>query len=217
MYVHKRLCIVENGEALGGCSSLGIQPDICTKVDTMSVSAARNEGLYAVRSTDADAWVSMMDDDDWYGPEYLREVSFLVTSGRAEVYGKQRHFVALPSKGLCLFQPQVHDMYVPYVHGPTLSFRAADSLLFLEQKEAEEITWCCRMRALGARVYTSSVYHMLYMRRMGDNAHTWKASDRLVARASSGGRPWYNAPVVDLDVVCGRKSWSCTRVDSSTE
>jgi hypothetical protein len=162
--------------------------------------------MYAIRDRGG-GWISMWDDDDWYGPAYLSEMVELIESGKAEVYGKQRHFVATPSRGMALFNEKGQNKYAMHVHGPTLVFRAEEGRAFHEQKEAEEIRWCHEMMKLGARIWSASIHHLLYLRWEGGHSHTWMASDDLVAHASMSNDYIYEFDSVDMRIVTGEEPW----------
>ena len=204
-YRYKRLCIVENGLAVGGCRRLGFRPDLVI-ASRSNVSHARNEGMFAVREFKDDAWVAMWDDDDWYGPHYLEEAALLTLTGKAQIYGKLRHFVTFQDRRMFLFGAVHQHSYVPAVHGPSLVFRPSEAVAFRPSKEAEEISWCNAMRALGARVWASSVHHLLYVRHGG--SHAWQASDELVKAASAAGDIVYEFEAADLTVVTGAVDWA---------
>lgn len=201
----KKLCIVENGEALGACERLGIVPHLIINSDAQ-VSRARNAGMYAIRERGG-GWISMWDDDDWYGPGYLSEMAELIESKRADIYGKHRHFVATPNRGLWLFNEKAQNKPSWHVHGPTLVFRAEEGVLFKEQKEAEEIRWCHDMGKLGARVWAASIHHLLYLRYDGAHEHTWEADDDRVAFASVSNDYCYQLDSIDTRIVKGEEDW----------
>jgi glycosyltransferase involved in cell wall biosynthesis len=205
-YANKKLCIVENGEAIGGCYRLGLHADMVV-TSREHVSHARNEGMYAVRDRHDDGWVCMWDDDDWYASAYLTEIAVLIEEDKAEVYGKHRHFVAFPNNGLYLFNERNQNKYVEFVHGPTLTFRPEEAVLFHVQREAEEIRWCADMRKLGARVWASSVHNMLYLRYTMGHQHAWNAEDGLVLMASKQNDYYYWLGDTDLDVITGKVPW----------
>ena len=201
----KRLCIVENGEALGACERLGIVPHLIITSEAQ-VGRARNAGMYAIRERGG-GWISMWDDDDWYGPAYLAEMAELTESGKANIYGKHRHFVATPKNGMCLVNEKGQNKYSQHVHGPTLVFRAEEGRAFHEQKEAEEIRWCYDMAKLGARIWAASVNHLLYLRWDGEHEHTWEADDSLVAHASMSNDYVYHLNSTDTRIVTGELDW----------
>ncbi len=205
-YQNKKLCIVENGEAVGACKRLGFTPDLVV-TSRPHVSHARNEGMYAVRDLNEDCWVAMWDDDDWYGPEYLSEMAALAASGKATVYGKQRHFVAFPDNGLYLFNEYNQNKYTDSVHGPTLVFRPEEGIVFKVQREAEEIRWCYEMSRLGAKIWAASIHHLLYLRYDSGHSHAWQAQNGTVVSASRKNDYIYWLGDVDLSVVSGEADW----------
>lgn len=209
-YGNRKLCIVENGDAVGACKRLGFTPDLVV-TSRPHVSHARNEGMYAIRDLGIDCWLSMWDDDDWYGSEYLEEMASLAASDKANVYGKQRHFVAFPDHGMYLFNEVNQNKYTDSVHGPTLVFRPEEGIVFKVQREAEEIRWCYEMSRLGARIWSASIKHLLYLRYDQGHEHAWKAPSGTVVSASRKNDFFYWLGDVDLDVVTGSVDWK-TRV-----
>lgn len=201
----KQLCIVENGEAVGACERLGICPHLIVTSEAQ-VGRARNAGMYAIRERGG-GWISMWDDDDWYGPAYLSEAAELIETGKANIYGKQRHFVATPNSGMALFNEKGQNKYAYHIHGPTLVFRAEEGRAFHEQKEAEEIRWCHDMMKLGARIWSSSIHHLLYLRYGADHDHTWEANDSKVGFASMSNDYAYVLDSTDMRIVTGEEDW----------
>ena len=201
----KRLCIVENGAAIGACERLGIVPHLIVTSEPHQ-SHARNEGMYAIRNRGG-GWIAMWDDDDWYGPAYLSEMVGLIEEGKADIYGKHRHFVATPDSGMLLYNEKGQNKHSRHVHGPTLVFRAEEGRLFRVQKEAEEIRWCFEMHDLGARIWAASIYHLLYLRWGDEHEHTWEADDSLVSQASMSNDYIYQLDSASLKVVTGKEDW----------
>src|SRR5690606_4134641 len=78
----KKLCIVENGPAIGACKVAGFEPDLLLTSDVAHPSAARNVGLDALADFGEDTHVCCMDDDDFYGSFYQAEHLLFAARGR---------------------------------------------------------------------------------------------------------------------------------------
>ena len=206
-YPHKKLCIVENGDAIGGCVRHGIKPDLVVSSRIAQVGIVRNVGVHAIRELHDDSWIAMCDDDDWYGPAYLEELIGLAKQKKADIYGKLRNFVAFPSCGLHLFNELNSNSFVPCVHGPSLFFRPEGAVEFRAQNEAEEYQWCMDMAKRGAKIWAASVHHLLYLRYASAHDHAWQSNDMTIAMASAANDRVYWFGPVDLGVVTGKVDW----------
>jgi hypothetical protein len=201
-HLDKRLVIVENGAAIGGCAERGIVPDLLTTSEP-HVSHARNAGIHAVREQGG-GFVSMWNDDDWYGPWYVAEQ--VENAHRATVVGKRPHFVHLDGDGLYLFRAPRAWCAARKLFGPTLGFHAEEVCDFPVTDQAEEYEWAQHMRQQGATLFSLSLHHFLYMRRAV--GHTWQADFDLVRASFAGSDPvYYLGPEVLPAVVAGYAPW----------
>lgn len=212
---NKRLIIVENGPAVGGCARQGIVPD---KVVTSEEHAAdaRNAGVYAVID-EGGGWVCMMDDDDYYGPNYLAEYAIWVQKGIAEVYGKQRHFVGYTKNGLYLYNERNALKYSPVLHGPTFCFRAEEAVYYRRTPAGEEMDWAAQMQSLGFRMFATSIHHFMYLRGGNPEDHTWQVEDAWVHETAKCNDYHYWFGDIDLRVVDGVVPWQPAVKETSGE
>lgn len=190
----KKLCIVENGDAVGYCKQVGFSPDLLLSSDAHP-SKARNVGLAALR--DLDAHFCCMDDDDWYGHYYQQEhVAF---SARGRITGKMTHWVRFEGLGtLWLFNRQRAGREVAWVHGATLGGFARDVGDFPVVHLGEELALCRAHRDAGGTVQNTSVGHFVYMRRRNEQEHLYQITPRGFANEQG---PWFEEHRDDFSLV----------------
>jgi hypothetical protein len=195
-YHKKKLVIVENGKAVGTCKKHGFSPDLLLKSKTHQ-SYAKNEGLIELESRgySGDVWTTW-DDDDYYGPHYLEELA--ANAHKAEVIGKANSFMRMTDGELYLLGKWAQNDYVNLIHGPTVTGRVGQSLLFEVIEWGEDLLWTRRMRELGAKVWATSRYNWCYFR-YANTKHTWLISDEELKISNSGNL--YNYGPFDKDIV----------------
>lgn len=165
---------------------------------TFGVGAARRAGVAAAPDG---AYVVSMDDDDWYGPDYLREHAGLAKQGR--IVGKQLHFVSFAGTDeIALLRPHIRETPVTFLAGGTIGGFVQD-LAWPELECSEDMELCSRVRASGGEVWHSSIYQVLYQRREDPISHTYKANPWTII-AFQGGHWFRRFPREGFEkLVCG--------------
>jgi glycosyltransferase involved in cell wall biosynthesis len=199
-YFNKKLVIVENGKGIGTCKAHNLQPDLLLSSGPHQ-SWAKNEGILKLRALGYgnDFW-STWDDDDYYGPKFLEELAANVH--KADVIGKAKSFIKLTDGRLYLIAKPPENSLVTsaIIHGPTITAKVGESLLFEHLPFAEDLKFVDQMREQGATFYVTSRYNWCYMR--NENAeHTWQIGDDEFRFANSGSFIDYGP--FDKDVVNG--------------
>jgi glycosyltransferase involved in cell wall biosynthesis len=158
-----RLVLVENGPAVGTvrCDD----PRLVVISSAHGHASAMNAGLDWLRARGGGAW-ARMDDDDWYGPTYLRDqfASMLVTG--ADVVGKTWGFVRLQD-GLYLFDnPRLCWDSGHGLTGGTICAGHASVPRF-EDRQDDDTWWCNSARGAGLKVWATSEHGYVYDRSQG--------------------------------------------------
>ena len=177
---------------------MGFVPNLLLTSDKHQ-SIARNVALDAVR--EMDDYVVFMDDDDYYGPEYLTEHRECAKHGR--LVGKYSHWVRFEGVCTALFRQSRANSKQQWVRAGTLGGFAREFPDFPEQPIAEEIRLCEEFRLRGGEVWNSSISHVLYERREDTLDHAYGISNAGFARVH--GPTFVRYPLDCLEYVNGRR------------
>jgi hypothetical protein len=191
--VRGRLIVVENGPAVGTFPASRAHAVI--RCERAHHAAAKNAALDWIEARgDGAPWVTM-DDDDYYGPEYLADT--LAVLERADVTGKVRGFVAFDD-GLWRFAPGFDGGACGgrILTGGTIGARATRQRF--QCVTDDDRRYCDATRAAGLRIEASPPRGYCYDRRT-THAHAWAAS-QTAARLSFGAAEYYGlAPPYAVD------------------
>jgi len=181
-YKNKRLLVVENGDALGVYEREWPFPEVrIIKSQATSASGARNAGLNWLRLFHPGAFVVTMDDDDYYGPEYLSEHALHARPWR--INGKRWGWVSFDS-GVVYFG----NGWTP---GPARGLLLGGTMGFFEHPElrfdesvlcGEDSVFCREANSLGMSTNLLTAQHYCLSREGSPDAHTHKAKDSKIWR-----------------------------------
>ena len=122
-------------------------------------------------------YIAKMDDDDYYGEEYISDMMLATRYSDADVLGKGTYFAYMEETndtGLRTLRPE-HE-FTNLVAGPTLVVRreVLKRIKFPEQKPRGSDTGFLR-RAVqeGCSVYSSDRFNFILVRRSKPGTHTW--------------------------------------------
>jgi hypothetical protein len=153
--------LVENGPGIGA-----VPAGACVDVvrSAASAGAARNVGVQRARELHCDI-VSFLDDDDYYGPDYLDEARIALES--RDVVHKGIGFVRLPD-GLHLFE---HRRAYRTMLGNSLSARVDACPSFTECSSGEELAFTAEARRRGLREDVLPPFGFVYDRSQAGHAY----------------------------------------------
>jgi len=196
-----QLVVVESGAALGACANISaakFKQPVVTESKIAHSGAARNAGLAVVRAAGGGI-VCFWDDDDWYGPQYVREAAYALQQTGATVVGKQWHYVDYDGEYMFRFNEQRSPNICRAVVGPTITVRSEDALSF-ESRYLDDILWCEAMRQQGATFSLTSMEHYVHRRHSGNYTGHYSV-EQLVYRMGEGS--YLGAP--DYAVAAGER------------
>ncbi|WP_028279907.1 glycosyltransferase [Arthrobacter sp. H5] len=129
--------------------------------------------------------VTKMDDDDFYGPNYLSDQLHALNYSGATIVGKQAHYMYLESKDATMlrFAHREHR-FTRMVMGPTLM---GDRSVFTQYPfkavmTGEDTRFLQTVSAAGGSVYSSDRFNYFQYRK--DSGHTWDVeTEKLLASA----------------------------------
>lgn len=127
--------------------------------------------------------IAKFDDDDYYGPKYLSSSFEVFQKTGADVIGKASHLVYFQqSELLAIRDPNRENRYVNFVNGSTLMFnkKIFDEVTFANISIGEDTLFCRSCIKKGIKIFSSDIYHHVYIRRKSKSSHTWKVSDKFL-------------------------------------
>ncbi len=201
----KKLVIVFNGRALGTELAQQQMMSAAHHYSAMVLtsgthqSVAKNIALSEIRKQGG-GFTVVMDDDDWYGPQYLTEAC-----GYAKTYdiiGKGRHFMSVDGN-LWLCAREARAFEVTWLTGGTIACWAESAPEYPLLSSGEDVAFCALGRQRGMRTFGTDLYHYLY-RRESKQDHAWPITyEQLRQYESAHGA--LDLGVEDLRVVTGER------------
>lgn len=127
------------------------------------------------------AVVTKMDDDDWYGPNYLRDQLAVMRVTGADVVGKQATYLYVESADVTLlrFSEREHR-WTDFVLGPTLMAHRTvfEDIPFEPRTTGEDSAFLSSAADAGYRIYASDRFNFRQYR--GGDTHTWTVQDQHI-------------------------------------
>lgn len=136
-----------------------------------------------------------MDDDDFYGPNYILDMMLEMRAVDADIFGKPTGFIYLEEKDQLLLRHEAGDSQhihgsqnVPHMCGATISgkMQSFPEIQFSEDLRACVDTDFLRLcKVAGLRIYLSNIHGFAAMRGKDKTSHTWRAGDDLLKKNST--------------------------------
>lgn len=143
-----------------------------------------------VSSTDGEV-IAKMDDDDLYGEHYLLDALYALRFSRADLVGKQAHYLYSGPRNetLLRFEHKEHR-FTDFVMGPTLvGYREIfEQFPFSHLSRGEDSDFLRQLARAGKKIYSTDRFNFVQMRSGADHRHSWTVSD---AELLASGRVQY--------------------------
>lgn len=207
-FPQKTLVLVENGPSVGQLAARA--PGAIVVTSEQHIASAKNAALHEVRKRGG-GFTAIFDDDDWYSEHYLDEaVGF---ARQADVVGKTRHFLDVEGVFWCCWVDRANRRSQHAVGGTICGW--AETLPdYPRVTPADDLALCTKLLEMGAKIWSSSIYHYLYRRHGGE--HTWS-----ISRENWNRLPFMIGAIelgeVDLRVVSGERNVSRYRIRGRNE
>jgi spore maturation protein CgeB len=128
------------------------------------------------------AVLTKMDDDDYYGPRYLLDMLHALDFSKADVVGKQAHYMHFATTQATVLRiPHMEHRLTRFVVGPTITARREvfENNPFEAINRGEDTAFLRAVTTAGGSIYSADRYNFCQMRQ-GDG-HTWDVSDEELA------------------------------------
>lgn len=126
--------------------------------------------------------LSKMDDDDYYGPNYLADLLHALEFSRADVVGKLAHYMHFTSnKANVLRMQHLEHTFSRTVMGPTITARREvfKAHPFEALNRGEDTAFLKTVTAAGGTIYSADRYNFCQMRT--SEGHTWDVLEEELA------------------------------------
>ena len=147
-------------------------------------------------------YLAKMDDDNFYGRHYLRDLVRAFAYTNAAAVGKWAHLVHLESSKATLLRfGHAEHRYTDLVQGGTIMTERATAarLRFEHLPRRVDTTFLDKLRAEGGSVYSADRFNFVSVRRADPGSHTWTITERqLLARRAQ--LLFYGEPYVHAEV-----------------
>jgi spore maturation protein CgeB len=158
--------------------------------DMVLLTAPRSVPLGACLNMCVDAAsgdvLTKMDDDDFYGSQYLSDQLYALEYSGADVVGKQAHYMYLSALNATLLRfPEWEHRYTRSVMGPTIMGHAGTfrRFPFANVGQGEDSGFLKDVAADGAVVYSSDRFNYCQQRSTSD--HTWTVTEAELLASGS--------------------------------
>lgn len=131
--------------------------------------------------------IAKFDDDDYYSPYYLQEQIKELNRTKSDIVGKHACLVYLEAtRQLIIRSPKEQHKPVIFVQGGTVLFRkqVTKQVLFPDRSIGEDVNFLRSCARKGYRVFATSTYNYVYIRRKNKGSHTWKVKDHFYLKGS---------------------------------
>jgi glycosyltransferase involved in cell wall biosynthesis len=168
------------------------EPKILRFPEEVSLGACLNQG---VRVANYD-FVTKMDDDDYYGPDYLKEVYETLVQKDADVVGKSSFYIYFKKNHeLCLYNPNRENQWIVnnglykssyFLSGATLAFKKKilEKIRFPDVNVGEDSGFQRLCFDNGLKMYSLSKEHYAYIRYNYPRHHHSDAKEQFLRRQS---------------------------------
>lgn len=156
---------------------------VLTFPETVSLGLKLNAAIAEAKGE----FIAKFDDDDWYFPNYLRDMILTFDFSGADLAGKWSFPVWLegPDKLLLRNPTHEHKLSPPFVAGPTFVARRSwlEKIPFADRSQGEDTDIIKRTLAAGGKLYSADHFNFVQFRAADVSHHTWRAEAELFERS----------------------------------
>lgn len=124
--------------------------------------------------------VAKIDDDDYYGPNYLLDACLALQYSGAALVGKTSFFCYVESTDdFALRFPDKHYRYFKHVQGGTLTWsrKKTANLRFERVRQGTDSLFLKALLVKGCKIYSSDPFNFIHVRYASAHDHTWTIED----------------------------------------
>ncbi|MCL6570410.1 MAG: glycosyltransferase [Bacillus sp. (in: Bacteria)] len=125
-----------------------------------------------------DDFIAKFDDDDYYGPDYIKSAMDAFKDNNISIIGKSSYYIYFKNKKALIHVSGTENSITDTVAGATLMFRrdVFHYVRFEKVNRAEDYFFIDECKKKGLNVYSTDHHHFAVIRQDSEK-HTWKISD----------------------------------------
>ena len=181
VYAEKELLLVLNN-AIFDVESIEAQAKDLNNVRIVQVDGRVTLGESLNRGVEEASgyYIAKMDDDDYYGENYLSDMMLAADFSGAEILGKGTYFVHMKAGNITALRSVAsqHE-FTDFVAGATLTGRreVLREIRFPDCTRGEDSSLLATASKAGCRIYSADAFNMLVVRGTDHQRHTWDIGD----------------------------------------
>ena len=181
VYAEKELLLVLNN-AIFDVESIEAQARDLNNVRIVQVDGRVTLGESLNRGVEEASgyYIAKMDDDDYYGENYLSDMMLAADFSGAEILGKGTYFVHMKAGNITALRSVAsqHE-FTDFVAGATLTGRreVLREIRFPDCTRGEDSSLLAKASKAGCRIYSADAFNMLVVRGTDHQRHTWDIGD----------------------------------------
>ena len=181
VYAEKELLLVLNN-AIFDVESIEAQARDLNNVRIVQVDGRVTLGESLNRGVEEASgyYIAKMDDDDYYGENYLSDMMLAADFSGAEILGKGTYFVHMKARNITALRSVAsqHE-FTDFVAGATLTGRreVLREIRFPDCTRGEDSSLLAKASKAGCRIYSADAFNILVVRGTDHQRHTWDIGD----------------------------------------
>ena len=181
VYAEKELLLILNN-AIFDVESIEAQARDLNNVRIVQVDGGVTLGESLNRGVEEASgyYIAKMDDDDYYGENYLSDMMLAADFSGAEILGKGTYFVHMKAGNITALRSVAsqHE-FTDFVAGATLTGRreVLREIRFPDCTRGEDSSLLAKASKAGCRIYSADAFNMLVVRGTDHQRHTWDIGD----------------------------------------
>ena len=181
VYAEKELLLVLNN-AIFDVESIEAQARDLNNVRIVQVDGRATLGESLNRGVEEASgyYIAKMDDDDYYGENYLSDMMLAADFSGAEILGKGTYFVHMKARNITAVRSVAsqHE-FTDFVAGATLTGQreVLREIRFPDCTRGEDSSLLATASKAGCRIYSADAFNILVVRGTDHQRHTWDIGD----------------------------------------
>jgi GT2 family glycosyltransferase len=152
----------------------GIVDAIVKIIPDESLGYCLNESIKEIPE-EYNVWCKM-DDDDFYGKNYLTTNLKAMLQSKADIIGRRDMYIYVPEwKKLYLKYKKVNNKFVDWVQGASLFLNKIvfNKVLFPDKKRGSDTQFLLSCKNNGFKIFAAPINDFIVIRRLNNHNHTW--------------------------------------------